>query len=159
MRRPHVTPSFVLSVFALFFALGGSAFALRDAAPKPKPAPKCVVGTARAIVLVTGDPNRGIANLPDDYSSAANLFGYRWTCNGGGVEVRKAVESGGGFDIRFPGNPGGYPVATARFPTALGISIAPNPDGSYHVTAAGNSANGGDSYPARSDASVVIVLF
>jgi hypothetical protein len=155
MRRPHVTPSFVLSAFALFFALGGSAFALRDAAPKP--APKCAVGTARAIVYVTGETNKGIANLPDNWSSAGSLFGYRWSCSGG-IEVRKAVESGGGFDIRFPGNPGRYPVATAVFPKALGISIAPLADGSFHITEGGN-IDGGDSFPPRSDGNVVIVLF
>ena len=154
MRRPQLTPSFAVSVVALFFALGGSAFALRDAAPKPA---KCPLGSARAIAYVTGDVNKGIANLPDDYSSAANLFGYRWTCNGGAVEVRKAVESGGGFDIRFPGSPGRYPVATAVYPTALGMSLAPQPDGSFHVTEGGNIA--GDSFPARSDATFVIGLF
>jgi hypothetical protein len=155
MRRPLVTPPLVISVLALFFALGGSAFALRDASPKP--APKCAVGSARAIAYVTGDVNQGIANLPATWSSAGILFGYRWTCNGGTVEVRKAVESGGGFDIRFPGNPGRYPVATAVYPTALGISLAPNPDGSFHVTEGGNSS--GDSFPPRSDGTFVIVLF
>ena len=154
MRRPQLTPSFAISVAALFFALGGSAFALRDAAPR---APKCPVGSARAIAYVTGDVNKGIANLPDGWSAAANLFGYRWTCTGG-IEVRKAVESGGGFDIRFPGNPGRYPVATAVFPRALGISLAPATDGSFHVTEGGN-IDGGDSFPPRSDATFVIVLF
>ena len=47
MRRPLVTPPLVISVLALFFALGGSAFALRDASPKP--VTKCAVGSARAI--------------------------------------------------------------------------------------------------------------
>jgi hypothetical protein len=154
MRRPQLTPSLAVSVTALFFALGGSAFALRDAAPKP---PNCPVGSARAIAYVTGDVTKGIANLPDGWSSAANLFGYRWTCNGGTVEVRKAVESGGGFDVRFPGNPGRYPVATAVYPTALGMSIAPAADGSFHVTEGGNI--GGDSFTSRSDATFVLVLF
>jgi hypothetical protein len=155
MRRPQLTPSFAISVAALFFALGGSAFALRDAAPKPV---KCPVGSARAIAYVTGDVRQGIANLPNTWSSAANLFGYRWSCNGGGVEVRKAVESGGGFDIRFPGNPGRYPVATGVFPKALAVALAPQSDGSFHVTEGGN-IDGGDSFPPRSDGDFVIVLF
>ncbi len=71
--------------------------------------------------------------------------------------MRKAAEAGGGFDIRFPANPGRYPVATPVYPTAYGLSIAPNTDGSFHVTEAGNAP--GSSFPARSDASFVIVLF
>jgi hypothetical protein len=47
MRRPLVTPLLVISLLALFFALGGSAFAFRDASPKP--VPKCAVGSAWAI--------------------------------------------------------------------------------------------------------------
>lgn len=156
MRRPRPTPSLVISIVALFFALGGSAFALRDAAPKA-PA-RCSLGSARAIAYVTGDVHRGIANLPDNWSSAADLFGYRWTCNGGAVEVRKAIESGGGFDIRFPGNPGRYPVATAVYPHALGISFAPAAEGAFHVTEGGN-VGGTDGFPVRSDATFVIVLF
>ena len=155
MRRPLVTPSLVISVLALFFALGGSAFALRDASSKSPP--KCPVGSARAIAYVTGDVNQGIANLPTPWSSAGALFGYRWTCNGGTVEVRKAVEAGGGFDLRFPGNPGRYPVATGVYPSALAVSLAPNSDGSFHVTEGGNSP--GDSFPAKSDGTFVIVLF
>ncbi len=155
MRRPQLTASLVMSTVALFFALGGSAFAIRGAATKP--APRCPVGAARAIAYVTGDVRQGIANLPNNWSSEGSLFGYRWTCNGGAIQVRKAVEAGGGFDISFPGNPGHYPVATAVYPTAVGMSIAPNSDGSYHITEGGNA--GGDSFPARSDATFVIVLF
>ena len=72
------------------------------------------------------------------------------------MEVRKAVESGGRFDIRFPGNPGRYPVATAVYPIALGISLAPNPNGSFHVTEAGNSRRQFHSEVGRT---FVIVLF
>ena len=155
MRLPRPTPALVVASVALFFALGGSAFAIRDATSTTTA--KCAVGTARAIVHVTGDVHQGIANLPGTFSSAKSLFGYRWTCNGGAVQVRKAVESGGGFDISFPGNPGHYPVATAVYPTATAISIAPNSDGSFHITEGGNTPGG--SFPERSDASFVIVLF
>ncbi len=140
-----------VAVAALFFALGGSAFALRSTT-----AARCPVGSARAIAYVTGDIN-GVANLPGSWSASGSLFGYRYSCSGGAIQVRKAIEDGGGFDIRFPGNPGRYPVATPVYPSAYGLSIAPRPDGSFHLTEAGDAPSG--SFPERSDANVIIVLF
>ncbi len=151
MRLPRFTPSMALAAAALFFALGGSAFALRNST-----AARCSIGSARAIAYVTGDIS-GIANLPTSWSSSASLFRYRYSCSGGTIQVRKAIEAGGGFDIRFPGNPGRYPVATPVYPDAYGLSSAPMPDGSFHISEAGGAPSG--SFSERSDANVVIVLF
>jgi hypothetical protein len=160
MRRPlrlHLSPSFAVATVALFFALGGSAFAVREATPKPKPAPRCPLGSARAIAFVTGDPRVGIANLSDNWSSSPELFGYRYSCSGGPIEVRKSPLAYGGFDIRFPGNPGRYAVATIAADATLAVSVTPKPDGSFHVTEAGDAPSG--SFPFRPTGSFVIVLF
>jgi hypothetical protein len=154
MRRPLVTPPLVISVLSVLcpgrirLRVAGR-LAEAGAEVRGRLGPGDRLGHRRC------QPRH---REPADHVVAPGiLFGYRWTCNGGTVEVRKAVESGGGFDIRFPGNPGRYPVATAVYPTALGISLAPNPDGSFHVTEGGNSS--GDSFPPRSDGTFVIVLF
>ena len=155
MRRPsRLSPSFVLAALALFFALGGSAFALHDAAPKPVP---CAVGTARAIAYVTGIPQQGIANLPNAWSPSPALFGYRWSCSGGAIQVRKSPGPHGGFDIRFLNNPGRNPVVTAATTDTRAISISPNTDGSFQVTEAGGAPYG--SYSFRPDSPFFIVLF
>ena len=151
MRLTRFTPSMAVALAALFFALGGSAFALRSTT-----AARCPVGSARAIAYVTGDIN-GIPNLPVSWSSSASLFHYRYSCSGGTIEVRKAIEEGGGFDVRFNGNPGRYPVATPVYSDAYGLSSAPMPDGSFHISEAGGALSG--SFSVRSNASVIIVLF
>jgi hypothetical protein len=151
MRRAlRLSPSVVLSSLALFFALGGSAFALRTGDAKVR----CPVGAPRAVAYVTGAPNVGPGDLPNDWSGAANLFGYRWSC-AGPVQVRKS-KHGFGFDIRFPGNPGKVAVATAASDTTLAVSVAPQPDGSFHVSTAGDVPN--SSFPNRVS-NVAIVVF
>ena len=155
--RLHLSPSFAVAMLALFFALGGSAFAVREAAPKPKPAPRCPVGSARAIAFVTGDLRVGIANLPNDWSANPTFFGYRYSCSGGPVEIRKSPLTYGGFDVRFPGNPGRYAVATVAADATLAVSVTPKPDGSFHVTEAGDAPS--ESFPFRPTGSFVIVVF
>jgi hypothetical protein len=154
LRPSRLSPSFVLAALALFFALGGSAFALRQTTPKPV---RCAVGTVRAIAYVTGIPQQGIANLPNAWSSAPALFGYRWSCSGAPIQVRKSTGPNGGFDIRFLNNPGRYPVATAATNDTRAISISPNADGSFQVTEAGGAPF--KSYSFRPDSPFFIVLF
>jgi hypothetical protein len=128
--------------------------------PKKPPATKpdpCPFGSLRALADVTGEVSKGIANLPESWSGAPEFFRFRWTCSGGTVEVRKSSSSGGGFDIRFPGNPGRYPVVNVVTARTYAASVSPNPDGSFHVVEAGNVA--GDSFPVRSDAEFVIFVF
>jgi hypothetical protein len=156
MRRPplrlHVTPSFVLAALALFFALGGSAFAIRSSTAK---APRCPVGSARGIAYVSGDPHKGIENMPDDWSSSDALFNFRYNCSRGAIQVRKSTH-GYGFDIRFLGNPAKTAIANAASDATLAASITPEPDGSFHVSTAGDVAD--SSFPNRG-AEVVIVVF
>ena len=58
----RATPATILSGLALFFALGGSALAVSHAV---KPQPRCANGAVRGIASVTGDPSKGVANMPD----------------------------------------------------------------------------------------------
>jgi hypothetical protein len=162
MRRPvrvHVSPSFVVAALALFFALGGSAAALRASSAKTK----CPAGSVKAIAIVTGNPAEGIENLPVGFSGAGNLFSYRWSCSGapGTIQIRKSTRETGasgyrGFDIRFAGNPGKAVVANADSEGPVAVSSAPEGDGSFHVS------TGGDVHAATfapHSTSVVVVLF
>jgi hypothetical protein len=97
--RPRPTPAALLALVALFFALGGSAFAVADAV---KPQPRCANGAVRGIVAVTGDPAQGMANMPDQFSTSPRLVSRRFTCTGGAPQVRRV--SRGEFEVRFPGN-------------------------------------------------------
>jgi hypothetical protein len=97
--RSHPSPATVIAAVALFFALGGSAFAISDAV---RPQPRCANGAVRGIVAVTGDAG-GLANIPAQFSNNKALFSRTFTCTGGLPEVRRI--SRGVYEMRFPGNP------------------------------------------------------
>ena len=63
--RPR--PSTVLAGAALFFALGGSAIAVNEAV---RPQARCQPGAVRGFVAVNGDPTKGMANFPDQFTSS-----------------------------------------------------------------------------------------
>ncbi len=147
----RISPAFVLASFALFFALGGSAFALKGKLFAAQP--KCANGAVKGMAYVTGDPAKGIENLPSDYSTAANLFGYRWSC-GGAVQVRKSPNIAGA-DVRFPGVQNHTAVIQSVGKTPAVASVTPQPDGSYQVTFLGSSAPGG----YRADIPFMITVF
>ncbi len=147
------SPALVVAGLALFFALGGSAFALGKSAGRAEA--RCGAGTVRGIATVVGDPHQGIANLPTSFSASASLFSYRWNCSGGAIEVRKSDR--GGFDIRFAGNPSRAAVANAATDEPAGVSVSRNPDGSLHVSV-GGAATGGAFSPRNDMAFTVVVL-
>jgi len=89
----------VLAGAALFFALGGTAIAVNEAV---KPQARCQPGAVRGYVAVNGDPAKGMANFPDQFTSSKPLFGSRFNCAGAAPQVRR-VEAGV-FEVRFPGN-------------------------------------------------------
>jgi hypothetical protein len=97
--RLRLSPATVLAGLALFFALGGTGLAVSNAV---KPQPRCANGAVRAIAAVTGDPTKGIANIPDQFSSAKALFSRAFNCTGGVTEVRRI--SAGVYEVRFAGN-------------------------------------------------------
>src|SRR5439155_391898 len=73
LRPRHPSPVLVVALLALFFALGGSAFAISQ---KVKPQARCQAGAVRGIAIVTGQPNRGIGNVPDQFTTDKSFFGY-----------------------------------------------------------------------------------
>ena len=100
------TSSTVLAGAALFFALGGSAIAVNEAV---KPQARCQPGAVRGYAAVNGDPAKGMANLPDQFTSAKPLLGARFNCAGAAPQARRV--NAGVYEVRFPGN--ATQVATA----------------------------------------------
>jgi hypothetical protein len=103
--RPNATT--VVAGIALFFALGGSAIAVSHA----KPQIRCQEGAVRGIAAVTGDPAKGIANVPDTFSSARSLFSHTFNCTGGATQVRRI--SVGVYEVRFAGNKAGIGLVSS----------------------------------------------
>ena len=102
-RRPTITPASALALVALFFALGGSAFAVGERIqPASANQQRCANGAVRGVAVVTGNPAIGIANIPDRFTSAANVFNRRFNCTGRAIEVRRTAI--GVFEVRFVGN-------------------------------------------------------
>ena len=95
----RVSPSTVLAALALFFALGGSAIAVRDAV---RPQARCAPGAVRGFIAVNGDPAKGMANLGDQFTSAQPVVGARFNCARGAPQARRVDR--GVYEVRFPGN-------------------------------------------------------
>ena len=127
MRRP--SPALVLSAAALFFAIGGSAFAVGQRIGVAQP--RCANGAVKGFAYVTGDPQQGIQNMPDTFSGFPKLFSSRFNCAGAAILVRR---DGDTFVIKFNG-------IVARTALVSGIGTNPQvmtvtalPDGSYRIT-------------------------
>lgn len=135
-HRPHSitrfspTPGTAIAILALFFALGGSAFAVGERIGASSVAQqRCTNGAVRGIAYVTGNPTMGIANVGDKFTSAGAVFGRKFNCNRRQVEVRRI--SIGVFEIRFVGNPASSAVASG-----VGDAYAvvdPLPNGIFRV--------------------------
>jgi hypothetical protein len=101
-RRITVSPATAIALVALFFALGGSAFAVGERVHASAVAQqRCTNGAVRAVATVTGS-NTGMANIPDQFSAAPNLFARRFNCTGRGIQVRRTEI--GVYEVRFLGN-------------------------------------------------------
>jgi hypothetical protein len=127
VRRP--SPSLVLSVVALFFAVGGSAFAVGQRLGVAQP--RCANGAVKGFAYVTGDPKMGIQNMPDTFSSSAKLFSARFDCAGAAVLVRRDRDS---FVIKFNGIAGRTALVSGVGVNPQTMTITALPDGSYRVT-------------------------
>jgi hypothetical protein len=98
-----ITPGTALAVIALFFALGGSAFAVGERIQGASAAQqRCANGAVRGVAVVTGDPSKGIANIPDTFTASAVLFSRRFNCTGRALQVRRAEL--GVYEVRLVGN-------------------------------------------------------
>jgi len=112
IRRLSIAPGTALGLIALFFALGGSAFAVGERMQSPSVAQqRCTNGAVRGVATVTGIPNQGIANLSDQFTSAGNLFSRKFNCTGKAVQVRRVQT--GVFEVRFVGVSGASGVGSA----------------------------------------------
>jgi hypothetical protein len=145
MRR-LLAPRAAIALAAVLVAAasGGSATA----------AARCGAGTVKGIALVTGGRSGG-GSIPGTYTSAAALFGYRWNCSRGTISVRRPDTSPPGFDVRFVGNPSKVAVAGVVAGEPASASVTRNPDGSFHVTIAGQSS--GNGFPIRQDLPFVVI--
>jgi hypothetical protein len=124
-RRPPFTPSTVIALLALFFALGGSAYAIGERVQSPAVAqPRCANGAVRGIAVVTGIASQGIANFPDSFTSAGNLFGRKFNCTGKAVQARRV--QAGTFEVRFVGISGASAVASASNDAVATVQAGPN---------------------------------
>jgi hypothetical protein len=122
----RVTPSTVLAALALFFALGGSAIAVRDAV---RPQARCAPGAVRGYIVVNGDPAKGIANLGEQFTSAKPMIGARFNCAGGAPQARRLDT--GVYEVRFPGN--GTQVAMVSA-AAAEMTVGAVGPGTFRVT-------------------------
>jgi len=100
-HRFAISPAMGIALLALFFALGGSALAVGErVAAKVVAQKRCAPGAIRGIAHVTGDPQTGLANIPDQFATTPTLFGRRFNC-AGRAEVRRLGI--GVYEVRFPG--------------------------------------------------------
>jgi hypothetical protein len=150
LLRPQVALPLVISLTALFFALGGAALATGGASSKTR----CAVGSVRGIAFVTGG-SKGMENIPDSYTGAGSLFGYRYNCAGKGVLVKHAA-SLPAFDVRFPGNPAAFAVVSASGATPTMSSVQRQPDGAFRVFLATQEEN---QTVGRRDIQFLVVAF
>jgi hypothetical protein len=157
MRRlPKPSPAVLVSLVALFFALGGTAFAVSS---KLAPQSRCTTGAIRGIADVNGESVDGVGNISMTYSSNRGLFGYSWSCTGGSIDVRQS-RGALGFDVQFVGNPATVAYVSSE---ALGVpdagSISRSPDGSFHITMGGSNTGVPGPWQAQANVPFVIVLF
>jgi hypothetical protein len=127
VRRP--SPALVLSVTALFFAVGGSAFAVGQRLDVAQP--RCANGAVKGFATVVGDPRVGIQNMLESYSSDPKLFTARFNCSGAAVQVRRV---GNVFQIRFNGVAARTALVSGVGSNPQPMTVTPLPDGSYRVS-------------------------
>jgi hypothetical protein len=127
MRRP--SPALVLSAAALFFAIGGSAFAVGQRVGVAQP--RCANGAVKGFAYVTGDPRVGIQNMPDTFSGNYGLFSGRFNCAGAAILVRRDHDT---FVIKFNGITGRTALVSGIGSNPQVMTVTALPDGSYRIT-------------------------
>jgi hypothetical protein len=155
MRRlPKPSPAILISLLALFFALGGTAFALGS---KIAPQPRCAQGAIRGIAVVNGSRIDLSSLSSSTYTSDPNVFDYRWSCTGGKIEVRRSSGTAG-VDVKFDGNPSTIAVVSAASGGANAGSVSRQPDGSFRVIMGGSNSGVPGPWQAQWNVPFVIVL-
>ena len=102
--RSIFTPGTVIALIALFFALGGSAFAVGEHVQGLAAAQqRCANGSVRGVATVTGNPAPGHREHPRHLLELApTLFSRRFNCTGKAIQVRR--DGFGVYEVRFVGN-------------------------------------------------------
>jgi hypothetical protein len=152
MSRFRITPALGVAVVALFFAVGGSAFAF---ASKTVPQIHCGVGSVRGVATVVGAPKKGIGNLPDTFSADSAYFSQRFNCGGGAISVRRL--DAGIYQVVFAGNPAATAVASATDTDGASASVSRQTNNSFQVTIFGHTPT--TNAPVPEDAAFTVVLF
>jgi hypothetical protein len=126
-RRISTAPGTAIALIALFFALGGSAFAVgeRFQGPAAPAQGACAQGNVRGVAHVTGS-----TSVPGTFSGAPRLFARRFNCTGRAVQVRRLGI--GMYEVRFRGNPA--PTAIASGTSGIQASAERIGAGLYRVT-------------------------
>ena len=127
--RLTITPGAALGLIALFFALGGSAFAVGERLENASVAQqRCTNGAVRGIAVVTGNPSAGMANFPDSFTGSG--ISRKFNCTRRAVQARR-VETGV-FEVRFVGISGASGVGSAAGDVYATVQAAA--DGVFRVT-------------------------
>jgi hypothetical protein len=152
MNRMKVSPALCISLVALFFALGGTAFALGS---KAVPQPRCATGAVRGIAEINSSYD--LSALTTTLQEVPQAFSYTWNCTGGKVYIRK---NNNGIDVQFIGNAatvatvtgtdGGWPFSG---------SVSRSSSGFFHVTMGGSNADAAGPWQIQNYTPFVIVLF
>jgi hypothetical protein len=122
MRTPRFpSPATVIALAALFFALGGSAFAVGQATLAGQP--RCAQGAIRGLAAVAAS-----SSMPATWTG--QYLNRKFNCAGKGVQVRRV--DAGVYDVRFPGN--GSNLALVSAASQISATVTRNPDGSFRVT-------------------------
>jgi hypothetical protein len=109
--RLSSSPSTAIALLALFFALGGSAFAVGERIQTALVSQqRCANGAVRGFATVTGNPSAGIANLPGEFSGNRAFFRRKFNCTGRATQVRRTET--GVFEVRFVGSSSQSATAT-----------------------------------------------
>ncbi len=125
--RKAVNPATVIATVALFFALGGSGFALSEALDTSQA--RCGAGGVRGVASVTGAPGSGVANVGDQFTGKRNVFARAFNCSGKAVQVRRA--GFGVYEVRFVGAPTDSAAASSGAALA---TVQPIGGSSFRVT-------------------------
>ena len=130
-RPSFLSPASVLALLALFFALGGSAFAVTERAQSATTAQqRCATGAVRGIAAVYGDPSAEIANVPGSFTSNKKLFRRTFNCTGRAIQVRRTAI--GTYEVRFVGNAAQSAVGSAT--SDAYANVEPIAAGTFRVT-------------------------
>jgi len=155
MRLPKPTPALVVSLTALFFALGGTAFAVGS---KSAPQPRCAQGAVRGIAVLDGG-EEGFSSLPSTWNSAPGMIQYQWSCGGGQVLIRKPRDQQG-IDVEFANNPAQFAIVQSvqnGIPSAG--SVTRQSDGSFRIAMGGSNTGVPGPWQFQWDVPFTIILF